>query len=326
MHPFLIKRYAEKTALWTGLGALNAPLAFLPAMIAGHITYRHSTQSPERALRSAIHLGGFKPLESTSPLALMANEMGGKVGVTFTHLYKTDEKSFENVMILQDRRDEAALLFQGDPLQDLDLIEAGQEQQFLRGILAHELGHTHTRGTNYFQHNATITSHLYGLGAGVSMCIGWAAMLFGSFTTGVGFMGAATAGAVASTAALVLRSRNLKNDEYLADIHGAQIFGADDLIITHDFADKVLSPQIEQAKSAYKGRDTPGLMTRLYDNFIDATHPSSNERIDALRRIFKSKAVFNLVGEPVLQERFAPRPKSMRLQATRIEPKNDKPQ
>ena len=325
MHPFLIKRYAEKTVLWAGLGLLNAPLAFLPTIYASYIQHKHSKQSPAESLRSTIHFGKFKPLASTSALALMANEMGQKVGVTFTHLYKSRDIDFENVMILQDKADEAALLFQGDPLQDIDLVASGQQHQFLRGILAHELGHTHTRGTNHFQHNATMTGRLYALGAGVAMCIGWAGVLFGSFATGLGFVGAAAAGAAAGTAALVLRSRNTRNDEFLADIHGAKVFGADDIIITHDFAEKVLTPQLEQAKARYDQMYTPGLMTRLYDKFIDATHPPSHERLAALRAIFKSNAAFNLAGE-AQSKRFQPAegPAPQRLQATRVEPKKDR--
>lgn len=325
MHPFLIKRYAEKTALWTALGALNAPLAFLPTAISEYKLRRQAQQTPEESLGPAIRYGGFKRLESTSALALMANEMGNKVGVTFTHVYKSRDFDFENVMILQDKPKQAALLFQGDPLLDMDLVASGQQHQFLRGILAHELGHTHTRGTNHFQLNASITGGLYHIGAGLAMCVGWGSMLFGNFATGLGFLGTAFAGAVAGTTALVLRSRNARNDEFLADIHGAKVFGADDLIITHDFAEKILSPQIEQAKDRHSGPYRPGLMERLHEKFIASTHPPSHERLAALRAIFKSTATFNLEGGPRVQrytQHQGPAPE--RLQATRVEPKKDR--
>lgn len=330
MHPFLIKRYAEKTALWTALGALNAPLAFLPTAISAYKLRRQAQQTPEESLGPAIRYGGFKRLESTSALALMANEMGNKIGVTFTHVYKSRDFNFENVMILQDKPKQAALLFQGDPLLDMDLVASGQQHQFLRGILAHELGHTHTRGTNHFQLNASITGGLYHIGAGLAMCVGWGSMLFGNFATGLGFLGTALAGAVAGTTALVLRSRNARNDEFLADIHGAKMFGADDLIITHDFAEKILSPQMEEEKNRYSGPDKPGLLARLHEKFIASTHPPSHERLAALRAIFKSTATFNLAtcnleGGPRVQrytQHQGPAPE--RLQATRVEPKKDR--
>lgn len=321
MHPFLIKRYAEKTMLWAALGTLNAPLAFVPALLAGVIQHRQSRDTPEESLRAIIHAGRYRLLDSASPTAMTAHQMGEKIGVTFTHLYLSPEPDFENIMILQERPSEAALLFQGDPLQDVDLVRAGQEQAFLRGIIAHELGHTHTRGTNHFNHNATITARLYGVASCAAMSVGWACALMGSFATGLGFIGMAAGAAAAGTAAFVLRSQHSKNDEFLADIHGAKIFGADDMIITHDFAAKIIEPQIEKWKAANINRLPPTRLGDLYEKFIAATHPSSADRIDALRSIFKSNATFNMADGPASKTRYAPFV-SERLQATRIEPKN----
>ncbi len=301
MHKFLIKRYAEKTALWGALGLLNAPLAFVPTALSTLVRLYDMTRSHKAQVEDIAKTQHYTPLAEHTELSMLCRNMGEHAGVNIRHVFmKGAHGPFKNAMVVAERQSETSLYFEGNPLNDPILLKSGQAMTVLRGVIAHEIGHTKSNGDNTFSSNTSFTAVLYGVVGAVSPLFAMASVASGGVLAGVGLLGMSVAGFAGAFLSKSLDNRFFRNEEYLADIKGAEIFGADDVVISHDYNRKVLyRPAPVKPGNLPPPSKTDRLFT-LCEKFYGDTHPTPEQRIAALRDIFKTKAEFNTPSAQVV--------------------------
>lgn len=303
MHKFLRNRHIEKAALWGVLGVLNAPLAFFPALVSflmrlNERTRSHDSEAKIAALESRAHI-----LPQEDRLTRLVKDMGAQAGINVQNVFANPRHAFRNAMILCERRSEVSIIFEGHPLRDAALNQTAQGEAVARGIIAHEIGHALSSGDNSFQSNAVITGMLYTLGSGISMVAGVMSLLGGGLVMGAGMLAGMVAGLGAGFATMALNQRFSRNEEYLADLRGAALFGADDMVICHEYNLKVLQ----------RGKNSPpppktfreSLVTACLD-FYGEEHPAPADRIAALRAVFNTAARYDVPQTPPAPLPIAP--------------------
>lgn len=293
MHKFVLKRYVEKNVLWGALGLLNAPFAFMPLALTGALRLYETRRSHRGQVEDIAEIDHYTQLAKDSPLSRLCSEMGEKAGVQIRHVFmKGANGSFRNAMVVAEKESETSLFFEGDPLRDKILLKSGQNEAVLRGIIAHEIGHTKSSSDNTFRANSSLTTLLYGAVGALSPLCAMASVASGGVLMGAGLLGVSIAGFTGAFLTKALDNRFFRNEEYLADIRGAQIFGADDVVISHDYNRKILCqpPRVSHNKTPLSKADH---FFALCDKVYGDTHPTPEQRISVLRDIFQTKAQFN---------------------------------
>ena len=298
MHKFLMKRYAEKTALWGTLTALNAPLGFLPLAITGLSRLYSMTQSHDSLAHDATQEIGYRANPENGALSGIAKDMGDQAGVTVKHVFVRSRDRFCNAEVLGESRKETSIIFDGNPLKDPILNQTPQGEAVMRGVIAHELGHALSSGDNTFKNNAFITGICYCMGSSFGAIGGLVTMAGGGLALGAGLVGGAILSGAAGFLTMALNQRFSRNEEYLADMRGAEIFGADNMVICHDYNLKVLKTGCAaKADTAAKDEKPQALGERFIVACLSLygdDHPEPQDRIDALRRVFGSTASYAL--------------------------------
>lgn len=295
MHKFLRNRYVEKAALWGTLTVLNVPLAFLPLAITGLSRLHSMTQSHDALADEAAKETRSRETPEHETLKHIVRDMGAKAGITIKHVFVRNNDRFTNAEVVGENRKATSLIFEGNPLKDSILNETQQGDAVMRGVIAHELGHALSNGDNAFKNNAFITGICYCMGSSLGSIAGLVTMAGGGLALGAGIVGGAILSAGAGFLTMALNQRFSRNEEYLADMRGAEIFGADNMVICHDYNLKVL-----KTGCAVQTEATPKPQA-LGERFIVAClnlygddHPEPQDRIAALRTVFGSTASYTM--------------------------------
>lgn len=303
MHKFLMKRYAEKTALWGTLTVLNAPLGFLPLAITGLSRLHSLTQSHDALAEETTQEVGYRAHPENGTLSDIAKDMGKQAGVTIKHVFVRSMGRFRNAEVIGESRKETSMIFEGNPLNDPVLNETEQGEAVMRGVIAHELGHALSNGDNTFRNNAFITGVCYCMAGSVGIIAGICTIATGGLAAGAAMLGGAVLSGATGFLTMALNQRFSRNEEYLADLRGAEIFGADNMVICHDYNLKVLMPernadplQTPDNISA-KGEPLGARFIAACLDFYGDDHPEPQDRIDALRHVFGTTASFTPIAK-----------------------------
>lgn len=309
MHKFLRHLYIEKTALWGVLGVLNAPLAFVPGAMTALFRLHSMTRNHDIMAEEAAQEGRSRPLPPDDPLFRIVRDMGKVAGVSIQNVFIRNGQRFQNAEIVGESRHKTSLIFQGNPLRDAALNRTPQGDAVMRGVIAHEIGHALSSSDNTFHANAFMTGLCYSLGSGVATIAGFITLAGGGLVAGAGLLGGAVLSAGAGFLTMALNQRFSRNEEFLADLRGAEIFGADNMIICHEYNLKILVAHPDRQKSTPQTDTKP---TTLGERFIVACldfyggdHPAPAERIAALRSVFQSSASY-IVPTDITQKKPAP--------------------
>lgn len=296
---YLARLYAEKAALWGAIGLLNAPLGFIPLGIAGLHRLHDRSRPHEEHIRSQIEDEFYQPLPDHAPLTVLCREMGEKAGVSIKNVLMRDSgEPFSNAMIYSERKSEISLFFDGDPQADWLLAESGQSEALIRGVVAHEIGHSLSHSDHSFNTAAFWTSLSYYFGAAGSLILGLGCLATGGVVAGAALAGLAVTGVAAGLTTAAIEHRFSRNEEFLADFHGARLFGADNLVIGYDFLCQY-DPELPEPEPVTR----LGKFIALLQAFQGSTHPTSEQRLTSLRQVFNSAASFNT--PPDLDDRAA---------------------
>lgn len=303
MHKFLMKRYAEKAALWGTLAALNAPLGFLPLAMTGLSRLHSLIQSHDALAEDVTQETSHRAHPVNGMLSDIAREMGRQAGVGVKHVFVRSMRRFTNAEIIGESRKAASIIFDGNPLDDPALNQTPQGDAVMRGVIAHELGHALSNGDNTFNNNAYITGVCYSLGGSIGTVAALCTMVTGGLASGAVLLGGAVLSGVAGFLTMALNQRFNRNEEYLADLRGAEIFGADNMVICHEYNLKVLMPernadplQTPDNISA-KGESLGARFVAACLDFYGDDHPEPQDRIDALRHVFGTTASYTPVAK-----------------------------
>ena len=283
MHPVMAEKEQKAAQLWKALAFFSA-LAFTlppkpgippeqdPALKAKGAE-EHERLTRKLALKSSLTL-----LPADHPLTLMTRTLGEKAGVNIHSVFlDSTAPKFYNASIRNDGRNNAAITFYGDPL-----LEKNGEI-LARAVTGHEIGHAvvdHTRrNSQAFHAAAEKTAMIYG-------CL-WTPL---AATLALPFSMAAAVsvtGLILSFVPIALQQAYRRNNEYMADLTGAEISG--------DAAESVQDLQYLQRTKISRDAVHPELRRSkqrdVLEVFIGSTHPPMAERIATLRTVFNLQSI-----------------------------------
>jgi hypothetical protein len=293
MHAIMLEKEEKAERLWKTLAAISAIfLLRLPKrapVIDPDISrqIRHTLDHQKISWKLARKLK-LAILPHDHPLKIIASEMGARAGVHIHSVFLDPAAPhFYNASIRNDGRNNAAITFYGNPLleKDGDIL--------CRAVTGHEIAHAALDYTGY--NRGQFEEATYDLSFRCLMLSSAVAVAFPLWPAGLPVLSAAiaTAGLVGPAA---LRQAFRRNNEYMADLKGAEISGnaagaVQDLqYLAHLKTEKKsLHPELRRSK-----------LQCLSDLFIDSTHPPMEKRIAALC------TAFNLQSPPPEEEQAAP--------------------
>ena len=279
---------AGLTALFMGVGYLiggqgGAMIALLVAAGMNLFTYWNADK-----LVLSMH-GAHEVDERTAPdLVLLVRELAQRAGLPMPRVYLMDNPQ-PNAFATGRDPQHAAVAATTGLLQMLSRDE-------IAGVIAHELAHVRNRDTLTMTITATI--------AGAISMLAQFGLFFGGHRDdnhGAGLIGTIAMVILAPIAAMLVQMAISRTREYAADELGARISGRPDalasaLVKISGAAQQIENPTAERSPATAHLFIVNPLTGHRMDNLF-ATHPSTENRIEALEQVARAMGLGGL-GRP----------------------------
>jgi len=285
--------------MWAGLYALNAPLLFLPHIV-GWVQNIFKTMSRDNLAENSMFIAlkerFHQRLGCEDPLFVKTQEIAEKVGISIEGVYFDDKAPhFSNMSVASNRQFQTYLFFRGNPLA------APEGSMHLEATLGHEFAHVKRCSSAFCE--AAQSGILYAgaslfmiLVGAVSIVEGLKKQSVSNIAIGLNMIAmSAIPGGLALVMACLSQAYK-RNDEFLTDIHGAEL----------------TERPMEAIKNLAYLENTPRdpsrprkIIEHLYNKIFGYSHPEIPERIACLKAVFnldKSFAGEGLASKPSFKQ------------------------